>query len=622
MACVQGTFGYRSGTNEGSAASEQICCFAGEAAVVLSALQQALRDRLLRQAETITDSGPQAAGVGASAVPEGLGRDVAGRVAAQLDLGDLDPEQRRLFLERLAEHQRRFVQYAQRELSEQVAKIQSVYPYLCHEECVAAMNLISEERRELDDNIAVLGVEDEAVTRLADRGFELVVRQEVAFRYMKEASAAAASGCALAPGPPLDARAGGSGMRRKPSNRGTSRKSNSELMLEGVRIGRRQDGRLCLDEALRRMQQTGSFDGWSEARIKAWLNKDANPNAYYYRFNDPGEEQRNGKWTKQEHERFMQRLKECHIGENYEWGIFSMALPGRVGYQCSNYYRTLLKRGIVKDDNYYFNEKGEPKFRFKTKSGVQLTSDENGTSCAVSNAARVATKRSGQRRLAKRKQSLWDSDDSDSAADDDETEYVPNHAVSAQSVRRSARSRRIVNYADVEDGAPANAGGMEMHPDGTAAVGSGTNPKRSRRDTESGAPNNELRMISQVTASASDSGESSLRSSLKDSSTPSEYSDKAGALCELNGNEFRSRSHARDSDNPLPDFIDVITMEPIRRPAISPSGHVLGYLTWRRLLQQHPRNTCPFTKKPLRLADLTLLTHENIHEYTHRIVGR
>lgn len=49
-----------------------------------------------------------------------------------------------------------------------------------------------------------------------------------------------------------------------------------------------------------------------------------------------------------------------------------MGIPGRVGYQCSNFYRRLLKEGRVKDDNYYFDAKGEPKFKFKSSSKVRL----------------------------------------------------------------------------------------------------------------------------------------------------------------------------------------------------------------------------------------------------------
>lgn len=36
-----------------------------------------------------------------------------------------------------------------------------------------------------------------------------------------------------------------------------------------------------------------------------------------------------------------------------------------------------------------------------------------------------------------------------------------------------------------------------------------------------------------------------------------------------------------DKDNPLPGFIDPITLEPIASPAISPWGHVMGMATWK-----------------------------------------
>jgi hypothetical protein len=54
---------------------------------------------------------------------------------------------------------------------------------------------------------------------------------------------------------------------------------------------------LRLDDALAQAND-GNFEGWSEARVKAYKMRDKNPNAYYYRFNDPGEAQKNGKWTK------------------------------------------------------------------------------------------------------------------------------------------------------------------------------------------------------------------------------------------------------------------------------------------------------------------------------------
>ena len=41
-----------------------------------------------------------------------------------------------------------------------------------------------------------------------------------------------------------------------------------------------------------------------------------------------------------------------------------------------------------------------------------------------------------------------------------------------------------------------------------------------------------------------------------------------------------------DADNPLPGFIDPITLEPVVNPAISPYGHVMGLATWRAVLAE------------------------------------
>ncbi|KAJ3129821.1 hypothetical protein HK098_008055 [Nowakowskiella sp. JEL0407] len=113
------------------------------------------------------------------------------------------------------------------------------------------------------------------------------------------------------------------------------------------------------------------FEGWSAARIKAYSQISKNPNSYYYRFNAPGEAQRNGSWTEEEKKLFFKRLEEC--GADGQWGIFSMGIPGRVGYQCSNFYRSLIKSGKHVDPNYIIDAKGELRYLFgksKGKEGV------------------------------------------------------------------------------------------------------------------------------------------------------------------------------------------------------------------------------------------------------------
>ena len=73
-----------------------------------------------------------------------------------------------------------------------------------------------------------------------------------------------------------------------------------------------------------------------------------------------------------------------------------------------------------------------------------------------------------------------------------------------------------------------------------------------------------------------------------------------------------------DSDNPLPDFMDPITLEPVIRPAISPYGHVMGAATWKAVLAE--QGVCPFTKKPLKWEQCRLLTKANIDIYRDSII--
>ena len=57
--------------------------------------------------------------------------------------------------------------------------------------------------------------------------------------------------------------------------------------------------------------------GWSDARIKAFRNREKNPNHYYYRFNNPGEPQATGKWSAKEKSLFFQLIEK---GVDYQVG--------------------------------------------------------------------------------------------------------------------------------------------------------------------------------------------------------------------------------------------------------------------------------------------------------------
>ncbi|KAF8927360.1 hypothetical protein BGZ47_002195 [Haplosporangium gracile] len=94
---------------------------------------------------------------------------------------------------------------------------------------------------------------------------------------------------------------------------------------------------------------------WSEVRIKTWEHRRTNVEGFYYRFVDPTEGQQNGPWSAKSAQEFMVRLEEwktrgIRIGTS--WGIFSMKVSNKAGYQCSSYYRKLLETKKLTDPAY------------------------------------------------------------------------------------------------------------------------------------------------------------------------------------------------------------------------------------------------------------------------------
>eukprot|EP01084_Bolivina_argentea_P134158 236702_1 len=76
--------------------------------------------------------------------------------------------------------------------------------------------------------------------------------------------------------------------------------------------GSQRAPRLLLDDAL---QDTELQTGWSDIRKRAWGKK--HTEGHFYRFNISGEAQKKGKWSSQEHDRFIKRVEE--VGVNAGW---------------------------------------------------------------------------------------------------------------------------------------------------------------------------------------------------------------------------------------------------------------------------------------------------------------
>ena len=152
----------------------------------------------------------------------------------------------------------------------------------------------------------------------------------------------------------------------------------------------------------KRVCTTTTLDEWlkslSHAQRKAFKCRKQNENEFYYRFNSSNiesdddrqyelilsEPSKKGKWTSIEHKAFMQRVLQC--GVNVKWGMFAKVIYGRVGYVCSNYWRTLIKKGSVIDLNYVKSSIDPNKFIFISNKSdafkrfaVTIINDESGT---------------------------------------------------------------------------------------------------------------------------------------------------------------------------------------------------------------------------------------------------
>ncbi|KAI9497259.1 hypothetical protein BDB00DRAFT_21700 [Zychaea mexicana] len=446
---------------------------------------------------------------------------------------DMDIIQKRVALQ-----QRQFKEFERRDKARKYKKIKAMFDYLTAEE-------IDEMLIDCEND------EDEVIVRMTQIGYVLGIRKVIATKHAPEVETKQQFMTE-------EQQTAYQQLLKKRSE--TLKKTTNDTAKKQYRMG----GRLALDDALKQVQENQidpekAFEGWSQARIRAYQMIDQNPNSYYYRFNAPGEIQRKGQWDEDERKVFFARLEE--VGANGQWGIFAMKVPGRVGYQCSNFYRLLVETGEINDPNYVLDEKGKAHYLFDKKtangqvektfrthskhgtgraSGVPSSSRSAGTRTKSTRASPSADRKTKRK---KRKTRGWDSDDD---ASDDFEDYNDNSGTYTMSTR--TRSGRRTRSRLMEEDNDTN------------------------QDEESGD---------------ADSNEDS------------------------------------NVDNPLPGFIDPITLDDVVKPAISKYGHVMGYDSWVRCLTnwEGKKNICPLTKKPMTKRDLVVLTLENIDEYRDQIIN-
>eukprot|EP00824_Muranothrix_gubernata_P008773 TRINITY_DN21317_c0_g1_i4.p1 TRINITY_DN21317_c0_g1~~TRINITY_DN21317_c0_g1_i4.p1 ORF type:complete len:609 (+),score=130.18 TRINITY_DN21317_c0_g1_i4:95-1828(+) len=457
--------------------------------------------------------------------------------------GDITEEDQNIIERRVAWMQKQNEEQQRRMRARQVAKIRSMNECVTEQEALRALEKSN-------------GEEDEAAVKVLDSTFLYEIRREIA----KEAQTTLVPRMETAEEQAARERMEA---RRKRTASCSSRKARGDTNYVYVR--------LTLNEALKR---TDTFEGWSPARIRAWQDREKNPNAYYYRFNEPGEEQRNGQWLEHEERLFFKRCNELYgPGElpNGQWGIFSQTIPGRVGYQCSNFYRALIKCGRVVDPSYFLDERGNVHYIFK-KGGVARTKRNEDLGVAGLQRARANGEAMPHATVVR-------------------SERQPEQK---NAVRRRGRGKTY----------PKQKGRMTKK---RRAIGFDPSADVSSSDDEMFLDDND--------------GEfrPAWKGKRRDGSSSGGGGGGGGGGSEEEAT--RDEGPVFDASNPIPDCVDPITLDPVVKPAISPSGHVMGYDSWIRCLNQEPKNVCPFTKQALERRELVRLTHDNIDKYREKIVG-
>jgi len=120
------------------------------------------------------------------------------------------------------------------------------------------------------------------------------------------------------------------------------------------------------------------WNSWSPIRRESFKQIIKNPNTFFYRNRPPGDPQKVGPFTAEEEKQFISRInyfRDILQIDDGLWGLFSVPIRGRLGYQCSNFYRQLIKDGKLKDDKYEIVD-GKLNFKRGQKKSIDPSSIE------------------------------------------------------------------------------------------------------------------------------------------------------------------------------------------------------------------------------------------------------
>ncbi|GAA5811659.1 hypothetical protein MFLAVUS_005100 [Mucor flavus] len=456
---------------------------------------------------------------------------------------EVTEEEREIIAQRVALQQKQFAAYEKRETLRKSRKIRKMFDYVCDEEILELLKQCDEnEVRATDILFAV--IYDEVIYCLTKPNYLSDIRKTIALKYAKEEES-------YVPLMTPEQRTAYKQLIKKRSV--TLKKTTNDQAKKQYRMC----GRLGLDEALEQFQNNQvdpekAFEGWSQARIKAYQMIDQNPNSYYYRFNAPGEIQRKGQWDE-----------------------------------------------TINDPNYVLDERGKAHYLF----------DKKNADGQIQKAFRTHTKHSSN------------SDNMDESGPSTAAPPPPPPPPSPpRRVKREPKPKEVKPKVE----APAEVIESSTKGKGRRVV-SRAGTRRRRRARYDGSDSGDDSTLYDDDFS----GNYTIRASREEDENgqrKSKRARRATSISTINSDSIENNAWHQNDDKevdplcPLPGFIDPITLEQIIKPAISKYGHVMGYDSWTRCLNnwEGKKNICPLTKKALTKRDLVVLTLDNMEEYKLR----
>lgn len=296
------------------------------------------------------------------------------------------------------------------------------------------------------------------------------------------------------------------------------------------------------------------WSGLTDQEHNYYLTYLTNPNHFFFRSSFLHQTAKKGLFSQEEKLKFIERLKyfrETLKIQRIPWGYFSIPFDGRAGYQCAMHYRDLLlSRQVDIDINYPVGQNGYPRFLFD-QDVTLLTDALDSLECEIVNILKDL--------INKIDLSQYNS-------------LPPNFMLQPTRDDPSNRSEPKVSKKS---------------------------PKLATESTKQNSDNEEI--SESVVTSSQDANIQSTDAYEVSSDMLSPSSSQPA--------EEKAEETEVDANNPIPDFIDPITKEPIKDPMLDINGFVMGKQSWEKCLQDP--SIAPCTMAATCMSDLIELTNDN-----------